>query len=110
MPKFVGSDISNVVRIGDNAFASGYLVRLSYSQARLLPYEAVRKSLDTSDRGGPRSLAKRWYRWFGDARAIVASTRSTKKMLAAACCTDHEDCAKYPDLGMECRLRSGRSS
>jgi hypothetical protein len=59
-------------------------VRLSYSQMVLLPGDAVMYSLDTTDRGGQRSLAKRWFRWFASPAAILGCERSTANMRAKA--------------------------
>lgn len=85
MPKFVGQSILGAIRLEDNLSPHGTeRIRLSYSQAKLLPEAEVMKSLDTTDRGGPKSYAKRWNRWFASADSIMACPRSTKLMLAAA--------------------------
>lgn len=81
MPKMIGNWIEGATVIDANASADGAdRVRISYAQARLLPAAAVTASLDTTDRGSARSLAKRWYRWFASAAAIEACTSSTKRM------------------------------
>jgi hypothetical protein len=87
MPKFVGHSLRslNAVQVEDNApELAPARIRLSYSQARLLAACGMRveASLDTTDRGGIRSYAKRWYRWFAAAGDIAACPRSTDNMLS----------------------------
>ena len=95
MPKMIGNWIEGATQIDNNMSAHGTdRVRLSYSQAVLLPASAIEASLDTTDRGGPKSLAKRWYRWFASADAIEACPRSTKAMRAAAYSARHPLAAK----------------
>lgn len=88
MPKFIGNSIPGSLEIeanaGENSGTAAGLVRITYAQARMLPPAFVRCSLDTTDRGGRKSLAKRWYRWFVSAAAIVTSPRATSKMMEAA--------------------------
>lgn len=87
MPKFVGSklpDMTLCTRLEDNARTPIGYVRLTYSQARLLPPIEIAYSLDTTDRGSRGSYAKRWYRWFALAAAVRASDRATPKMREAA--------------------------
>ncbi len=100
MPKFIGRTIPGSKRIGDNAMLSAkgdvsatdesvYLsssvyVRLSYSQAAMLPPGEVLCSLDTTDRGGRNSYAKRWYRWFALASDIITAEHVTDNMLRKA--------------------------
>jgi hypothetical protein len=84
MPKFIGRTIDNSVHIDDYDTSKGPLVCLSYSQAVLLPAEEVYWSLNTTDRGGPKSYAKRWNNWFASAYAIFACPHSTCKMREAA--------------------------
>lgn len=81
----IGRWIAGAHEIASNAVGgTADLVRLSYAQAKLLPAEVVRASLDTTDRGSKGSLAKRWYRWFAAADAIDACARSTPAMRARA--------------------------
>jgi hypothetical protein len=88
MPKMIGNSIEGAARIQDNAPAAGHeRVRLSYSQAILLPAGDVVCSLDTTDKGSPGRKAKRWYRWYASAAAILASPRSTKIMRERASAT-----------------------
>lgn len=83
MPRFIGNTIGGAREIQDNAPELFPLrIRLTYAQAALLPAEDIEYSLDTSDRGGPGSLAKRWYRWFASADAIEACAKSTANMMA----------------------------
>lgn len=60
------------------------LVRVTYAQARIIQRacgaQHVYASLDTTDRGSRRSLAKRWYRWFVDAGTIAECAQSTPSM------------------------------
>ncbi len=79
MPKLIGHhraefDATLDVRSTD--------VDLTYPQARILHRHgvAIRAALNTSDRGGPGRLAKRWYRWYADAAAILACPGSTPAM------------------------------
>ncbi len=83
MPKFIGREAPTGARqIEDNAAPiPGKRVRLTHSQAILLHPSRVVYSLDTTDRGGPKSLAKRWFRWFATPRAILdgASTPAMRE-------------------------------
>lgn len=56
MPKLIGNSIPGATQIEDNA-SPEELVKLSYSQARLLPVVDVVCSLDTTDRGSKGSYA-----------------------------------------------------
>lgn len=88
MPCFIGNPApGGAVRIHDNArpAVDGSFVRLTYSQVVLLPPEAVRYSLDTTDRGSRGLRAKRWYRWFASAEAIQTCPRATEAMRRRAC-------------------------
>lgn len=80
MPKMIGNRIDGASEIEANALASPGRIRLSYSQAKLLPAGDVMASLDTTDRGAARTRAKRWYRWFASPEAIERCPRSTKRM------------------------------
>lgn len=80
MPKFIGQTIAGAKEIEPNARGNSTRVPLTYSQARLLPPADVMCSLDTTDRGGPRSLAKRWYRWFAHPLRILESSKATPLM------------------------------
>lgn len=86
MPKMIGNTIAGCTHVRNNARASEIPdgVAITYAQALLLPPEHVICSLDTSDKGGPRSLAKRWYRWFSTSDDILAAKRSTPNMIARA--------------------------
>lgn len=83
MPNFIGRDIKMTEQIHDDAESvpgRPDMVRVTYTQASRLPVEAVCKSVDTSDRGGPRVKAKRWYRWFAAAQAVLDCPTSTSNM------------------------------
>lgn len=84
MPKFIGNQIDGAKIIQDNAPETNERVKLSFSQARLMPPEQVLCSLDTTDRGSKGSLAKRWYRWFSHPKDILSNKRSTANMIAKA--------------------------
>jgi hypothetical protein len=89
MPKFIGRTIPGCQNLPDNFdnFESGSqtgMVRISYSQARLLPPDVVFASLDTTDKGGRRSYAKRWNRWFAKPESILSCEKSTKNMRKSA--------------------------
>jgi len=83
MPKFVGNDIEGATLLEDNALACG-LTALTYSQAVRLPAQQIFKSVNTSDRGGPQRVAKRWYTWYANGEDIAACPRSTENMLHRA--------------------------
>jgi hypothetical protein len=81
MPKFVGTkrpDFVDAVENNVNKIAG--FRRISRSQldyiVRALNSEHISTegvflaSYDTTDRGGPKTLAKRWWRWFVNADAI----------------------------------------
>lgn len=72
MPKFIGNDLKCAEVLVDNCIASGEWVRVTYAQAAKLAPADRAKSLDTTDKGGPRSYAKRWFRWFGKREAVRA--------------------------------------
>lgn len=80
MPKFIGRTIPGSVEIHKNAKEAPGRMKLAYSQAKLLEPERVMCSLDTTDRGGINSLAKRWYRWFAAPEYIAMHPNSTEKM------------------------------
>jgi hypothetical protein len=92
MPKYIGRDMplghDSVTELPPNYDPSNdttrSLVRLQYRQACLMQSGTVYRSLDTTDRGGRRVPAKRWYRWFATRDAIVACPRSTPAMLRRA--------------------------
>jgi hypothetical protein len=84
MPKFVGQTIPGSSRIEDNMLPSSKRVKLTYSQARLMPPSHVMCSLDTTDRGSRGSLAKRWYIWYATPQAILTCPHSTANMMARA--------------------------
>lgn len=99
MPKFIGNRIEGATHLPQfNASTPRGHVRLSYSQAALLPPDYVVCSLDTTDRGGRGSYAKRWYRWFASADHILACERSTKlmRLRAARASVPHELIAGQP--------------
>jgi hypothetical protein len=86
MPRFIGND----ARVGTQHLAPnmpeypGVRVKLTYRQQLLLPAASVMCSLDTTDRGGARRYAKRWYRWFATSTAIADCRRSTRNMMDRA--------------------------
>lgn len=74
MPKFIGNDLKCAEVWADNCEVSSrdVWVRVAYSQAAKLDAANRAKSLDTTDKGGPKSYAKRWFRWFGRRDAVRA--------------------------------------
>lgn len=80
MPKFIGAKIEGSIRIEDNARLPTNHLKLSYSQAKLLSPSKVVCSLNTSDKGGKGSFAKRWYNWYALIDDIVACEKATKLM------------------------------
>jgi hypothetical protein len=83
MPKFVGRRITGATEIEANAERTE-LVRLTYSQAKLLPSNKVLCSLNTSDRGSIGRVAKRWYTWFAHPLDILECEQSTANMALRA--------------------------
>jgi hypothetical protein len=59
------------------------LVRINYAQKKLLPQDQVFFVLDTSDRGGINSLAKRWNRWYALPETLANSPAATPRMVQA---------------------------
>ena len=81
MPKFIGNVIEGAVQIHDNCSPSKERIKLSFSQAILLPAKEIMCSLNTSDKGSKGSYAKRWYEWFALPETILKSPQSTQSML-----------------------------
>lgn len=82
MPKFIGRTIPGSRHLDESGSAA--VVRISYAQAKLLPPEEVFFELDETDRGGPRTFAKRWYRWYAKASTILRSAQATDLMKSRA--------------------------
>lgn len=99
MPKFVGSVMENqgeVMMLPNNATEAAIngqrlhtgmpLVRVTFAQARMLEAQGhlIYASLDTTDTGGRKVKAKRWYRWFVQCAAVQtehAYSRATPAMV-----------------------------
>lgn len=82
MPKFVGNTIDGVdvtARRPDSRY-----VELTYSQACKMSPQHVVAVLNTSDRGGPGSRAKRWHNWFALATDVMENPYSTSNMRGRA--------------------------
>lgn len=77
MPRFIGCAPPQGA---SQVLAQTGLVKLTYSQMRLMDPTDVYYVLDMSDRGGPRRLAKRWYSWYATRAAIELNPRSTANM------------------------------
>jgi len=60
------------------------LLKIPYSQKALIPQNQIFYELDTSDRGGARRLAKRWYRWYALPECIAHASNATDNMIAKA--------------------------
>lgn len=91
MPKMIGRPPPDGATLLDNnntRSLPGY-VRVSWRQMDYalrtlsLPAREVRASLDTSDQGGPGSLAKRWYRWFIPAEVARKGTPAMQRRAGA---------------------------
>ncbi|MCI0561931.1 MAG: hypothetical protein MN733_25880 [Nitrososphaera sp.] len=82
MPKFVGRTIEGSTEIPWGGTMGK--VKLSYSQAILLPAEDIYCYYNTSDRGSRGTLAKRWYEWYAKPEDILLCTHSTPRMRAKA--------------------------
>lgn len=80
MPKFIGRTIEGARPLSECPDDAYPLCRLTYAQCRLLRPEDVFYELNTSDRGGPGSLAKRWYNWYAPVVAVLENSRSTTSM------------------------------
>lgn len=88
MPKFIGNRApEGAIKIHDNATEHSIAqsgttgaVRITYAQMLKLPATSVMYSLDTTDKGGIRTMAKRWYRWFSTVEAIQACPTATVNM------------------------------
>ena len=81
MPKMIGNNILEAIRIEDNE-CQRYpdRINLTYAQAALMPPAQILKSMDTSDTGSKGTYAKRWYRWFASASDILACPDVTDNM------------------------------
>lgn len=113
MPKFIGGRIAGANEMGhDNAGETAVFCRLSKSQADLLPPEMVYYSLDTTDKGGRKQPAKRWYRWFAKRLEVLQHPSSTPAMrnrvlsgpVAIIRCTLHDDCKDDWKLATICAI------
>jgi hypothetical protein len=80
MPKFVGNIIKGARPLSECPDDAYPLCRLTYAQCRLLRPEDVFYDLDTSDRGGPGRVAKRWYNWYAPVVVVLENSRSTTSM------------------------------
>lgn len=83
MPRFIGCAPPEGARdLAAVSISPGMspLVKLTYSQMRLMDPHTVMYVLDTSDRGGKGRYAKRWYRWYATRVAIALNPRSTLSM------------------------------
>lgn len=83
MPRFIGCAPPEGARdLATATISPGMspLVRLTYSQMRLMPHHTVFYRLDTSDRGGKGRYAKRWYRWYSTRVAIESNANATPSM------------------------------
>lgn len=103
MPKFVGNRLP-VPEIVFGTAGAAPMVKLSYSQAKLVT-DIVVCELDASDRGGPRSMAKRWFRWLARRDLVIEHPNSTEAMRTLASnhsCTLHDDCKANRTIGALC--------
>lgn len=71
MPKFIGRRARSAsTQIENNATTPRGYTGLRYAQQIKIPAGLVRYSLNTSDKGGINSYAKRWYNWFAPATLV----------------------------------------
>ena len=86
MPKFIGHREHVLNRHIDTAPIADRkrLLRIPYAQKKLLPQDTVYYIVDTSDKGGPHSLAKRWNRWYALPENVACCPRATASMRAKA--------------------------
>ena len=82
MPRFIGQRLTSAVRIEE--WETAGLVKLTFRQARILSGGKVFCTLNTSDKGGPQHMAKRWFNWWADADTICDCPASTPRMLELA--------------------------
>jgi len=89
MPKLVGHTPHSHDRHVSDAPQDEVLVPLTYAQAARVRAAGGRVYywLDTSDRGGPGRLAKRWYHWEAEVRDVLRAspTESMYHRAARAC-------------------------
>lgn len=101
MPKWIGND----KRIGVTEFLESddltEYVRVTYSQQLLFDPSDVRVALDDTDRGGPKSYAKRWWRWYVRRECITPQHSESLRRRAAEGCggrTGYLECRLFPAL------------
>ena len=82
MPRFIGQRLTSAVRIEE--WETPGLVKLTFRQARIVLPGKVFCTLNTSDKGGKGTMAKRWFNWWADADTICDCPASTPRMLALA--------------------------
>jgi hypothetical protein len=82
MPKLIGHGPNAENRPASDlpAVEQKRLVKIPYAQKNRLPQNQVFYVYDTSDRGGIRTLAKRWYRWYALPENIACAARATDSM------------------------------
>lgn len=87
MPKFIGCAPPEGARdLATVSISPGMspLIKLTYSQMRLMDPAQVFYVLDTSDHGGKGRYAKRWYRWYATRAAIETNAKATPSMKVRA--------------------------
>lgn len=82
MPKFIGHyEHKENIHINDaDSTTRKHLMRIKYSHKVRLNQSMVYYCMDTSDRGGPKSLAKRWNRWYALPENVACHPNATEAM------------------------------
>jgi len=83
MPKLIGHSPQTENRCISEC-SDKRLVKISYSQKKLLPQNQVFYRYNTSDRGGIKTLAKRWYEWYALPETLAHAPKATENMKAKA--------------------------
>ena len=86
MPKWIG----NGKRAGVTEFQADddltAFIRVTYSQQLQFAPSDVRVALDDTDKGGPKSYAKRWWRWYVRRACITPQHSESLRRRAAEGC------------------------
>lgn len=86
MPKFIGHREHQKNRHVSQATPATrkHLMRIPYSHKVRMDQSLVYYIMDTSDRGGRRTLAKRWNRWYALPENVACCQNATPTMRANA--------------------------
>ena len=84
MPKLIGHRPTEEMTVLEENANPADMVKLTWSQACLMPAAEIWASKDTTDKGSRGHKAKRWYRWYAYPASIMNNPRSTASMKAKA--------------------------